>query len=67
MSSQLFVVVARALLHLGRLKQLVEEPRDKDRVEDEEERGKEEKDEDEGHYSSSSSDRLLCVKEKSPS
>ncbi|XP_075885300.1 lung adenoma susceptibility protein 2 [Nelusetta ayraudi] len=45
---------SRALLHLGRLKQLVEEPRDKDRGEEEEE--EREKDEDEGHYSSSSSE-----------
>lgn len=63
----LLVCVTRALLHLGRLKQLVEEPRDKDRQEDEEEREKEEKDEDEGHYSSSSSERLVCVREKSSS
>lgn len=48
-----FVFVTRALLHLGRLKQLVEEPRDKDQEEEEAER---EKDEDEGHYSSSSSE-----------
>lgn len=60
-------LISRALLHLGRLKQLVEEPRDKDREGEQEEREKEEKDEDEGHYSSSSSERLECVGEKSSS
>ncbi|XP_063746335.1 lung adenoma susceptibility protein 2 isoform X2 [Eleginops maclovinus] len=48
----------RAMHHLSRLKELVEEPREKQG----EERGM--KDEDEGRYSSSSADGLSCTQQK---
>nr|XP_046230948.1 lung adenoma susceptibility protein 2 isoform X2 [Scatophagus argus] len=49
----------RALHHLSRLKELVEEPREKNCEEEEE------KDDDEGRYSSSSIDGLICTQQKS--
>lgn len=48
----------RAMHHLSRLKELVEEPREKHTEEEEE------KDEDEGRYSSSSADGLVCTQQK---